>query len=80
MSGESIRVSLMLQDLAHGIDNALESVAGERIPFVLVLADAGASHCCGANLPRYRLLRVAYGASTCDRRAMPVRAMHACPW
>lgn len=37
MSSQSVRVSLVLQDLANGIEGILEDAAGERISFVLIV-------------------------------------------
>lgn len=41
MTSQSARLSVALQDIADGIEGALEDVAGERIAFVLVLQADG---------------------------------------
>lgn len=37
MSTASIRLSLLLQDVAEGVQNALNAAAGEPVAFVLVI-------------------------------------------
>lgn len=50
MNGASIKVSQALQDIAHGLDDALECVAGERVAFtLLVFTEGRASYITTAN-------------------------------
>lgn len=52
MSGDPVRLSLLMQDVAAGVHGALEVAAGEAVPLVLVVQCDG----------------VAQYVSNCDRK------------